>query len=347
MSHKESPTIGLVGAGGISRSHLPALLEQAKEVLVFSEEGAPELVRDFAQTTDTPLRAVNTFAQLLDASDVVDVVTPTNTHYPIVRAALEAGRDVISEKPLTRTDSDARDLVEIARSAGVRLIPAHVVRYFPEYAALKAAVDGGELGDIAVLRFTRSGAHPRNPWFSDTALSGGLIMDQMIHDLDQARWIAGEIRTVYAARTRTTAAGQPVEAAHVILTHNSGAITECSGVWGPQGLPFTTSYSAAGSRGTLSHSSAAERGYIAEITHPARTKPDDGFLPDIDPVEDPYTLEIRDYLRSFRDGEPARLTASDGLQAVRIANAALRSIETGQPVELTDDVPAAEKGSQP
>ncbi|MBK0297482.1 gfo/Idh/MocA family oxidoreductase, partial [Bacillus sp. S34] len=66
--------------------------------------------------------------------------------------------------------------------------------FFPAYVRLKEAVTTGLLGDLAVLRFVRSGAFPtRTPWFADRALSGGIVMDQMIHDIDIARWVAGEV----------------------------------------------------------------------------------------------------------------------------------------------------------
>ncbi|AZZ38608.1 gfo/Idh/MocA family oxidoreductase [Acidipropionibacterium jensenii] len=152
------PVIGLVGAGGISRAHLPALLELGSRVLVRRRTGAEALVAAHSEAP-VPLEIVDSLAELLDRSDVVDVVTPTPTHLDIVRAALEAGCDVVCEKPLARTAADARELADCAAATGSRLFPAHVVRYFPEYLALKRAVDRGEAGRLAVLRFL---AHP-NP----------------------------------------------------------------------------------------------------------------------------------------------------------------------------------------
>jgi myo-inositol 2-dehydrogenase/D-chiro-inositol 1-dehydrogenase len=221
--------------------------------------------------------------------------------------------------------------VEAARTAGLQLYPAHVVRYSPEYALLKNAVDQGLLGELAVLRFVRSGSFPVRAWFADMNLSGGIIMDQMIHDLDLARWVAGEVVRVSAIRHRTGTPEQPVEGAHVTLTHASGAITHCSGIWGPAHLPFTTEYSVTGSLGSLSHSSRAERSFIAELADGAEA---DGFLPEIDPAENPYFLELDSFLAAFAGRGTPRVSAEDGLAAVRIANAALESLSTGQPVVL-------------
>ncbi|MCU1529128.1 MAG: dehydrogenase [Frondihabitans sp.] len=319
------PTIGLVGAGGIAHAHLPNLLRLG-HVIVHSEVGADELVARYGG------EVVDTLDELLERADLVDVATPTYTHHDVVRRALEAGKNVVSEKPLARSDDDADDLVETARELGLQLYPAHVVRFFPEYVRLKEAVDRGLLGDLAVLRFSRSGAFPtRTPWFGDRALSGGIIMDQMIHDLDIARWVAGEVVRVSAVATRRGDAEHPVEAAHVLLSHASGAISHIAGIWGPTHLQFTTEYSVTGTLGTLAHSSLAERNYVADLESPAAAN---GLLPELDPTEDPYFLELREYLAAFAGGPTPRVTADDGRVAVRIANAALESLATGQPVDL-------------
>ena len=317
--------IGLVGAGGIAHAHLPNLLKLG-EVVVHSTAGAPELVAAFGG------QVAHSLPDLLDRVDVVDVAVPTFAHAEIVRAALAAGKPVISEKPLALTDADAADLAARAESAGLPLYPAHVVRFFPEYVRLKEAVDAGTLGDLAVLRFSRSGAFPtRTKWFADHALSGGIIMDQMIHDLDMARWIAGDVVRVSAVTARIPDDENPVEAAHVLLTHASGAISHVAGLWGPQHLAFSTEYSVTGTRGSLAHSSPVERDYRADL---AASGTSDGYLPQIDPAEDPYYLELREFLRAIQGGPAPRVTAADGVAAVSLANAALRSLETGQPVEV-------------
>jgi myo-inositol 2-dehydrogenase/D-chiro-inositol 1-dehydrogenase len=329
-----SPRIGLVGAGGIAYAHMPGLLRLGS-VVVYAQDGAPELAAAFASAASaagTSITVVDSLDELLAAVDLVDVVTPTFAHAEVVRAALAAGKDVVSEKPLARTDADAADLAERARAAGRQLYPAHVVRFFPAYVRLKEAVTTGLLGELAVLRFVRSGAFPtRTPWFADRALSGGIVMDQMIHDIDIARWVAGEVVRVSAVSVRGGTDAEPVEAAHVLLTHASGAISHVAGVWGPQHLGFSTEYSVTGTLGSLSHSSRAEQDYVADLAAPEAL---DGFLPQVDPADDPYGTELQEFVAAFAGGTVPRVTAEDGVAAVRIANAALESLETGQPVGL-------------
>ncbi|WP_144712885.1 Gfo/Idh/MocA family protein [Curtobacterium pusillum] len=326
--------IGLVGAGGIAVAHVPGLL-QLGDLVVHSQDGAQALAATFADAAARAGRTItvaDSLDDLLAAVDVVDVVVPTPAHATVVRAALAAGKHVVSEKPLARTDADAEDLVARAADAGLQLYPAHVVRWFPAYRRLHEAVTTGLLGDLAVLRFSRSGAFPtRVPWFGDRAQSGGIVMDQMIHDLDVARWVAGEVTRVSAVSVRAGSSDAPVEAAHVLLTHASGAISHVAGLWGPQHLAFSTEYSVTGTLGSLSHSSLAEEDTRSDLATPAAV---DGFLPAVDPAEDPYALELADFVAAFDGGPLPRVTAADGAVAVRLANAALASIESGQPVEV-------------
>jgi predicted dehydrogenase len=325
--------IGLIGAGGISNSHLPHLLTLGADVYVYSEDGAEDLVARHGGTV------VDSLDELLATVDYIDVATPTFTHHALVKRALEAGKHVISEKPLARTDAEADELSALAHQLGLQLYPAHVVRFFPEYVLLHDAVVDGQLGDLAVLRFSRSGAFPtRTPWFADRALSGGIIMDQMIHDIDIARWVAGPVTRVSAVSSRAGDETAPVEAAHVLLTHSSGAISHIAGLWGPSHLPFTTEYSVTGTEGSLSHSSAAERNYTTHLLAP---KGPSGLLPDVDPAENPYFAELREFTTAFAGQGVPRVTAAEGAEAVRLANAALRSLDTGQPVEITAEPSAS------
>ena len=172
-----------------------------------------------------------------------------------------------------------------------------------------------------MLRFYRSGAFPvRSAWFADLDRSGGIVLDMMIHDLDIARWVAGEVTQVSATWSRRGDGNQLAEAGHVLLTHASGAITHVAGVSGAAHLPFTTGYFAAGTGGTLEYDRAAEQGFVADLARgPARGE----AVPQTDPAEDPYFLVLADFLEAIRHGTPTRVTAADGAAAVRIATAAL------------------------
>ncbi|HET9126609.1 MAG TPA: Gfo/Idh/MocA family oxidoreductase [Propionibacteriaceae bacterium] len=320
------PRIGLVGAGGIASAHLPGLRAAAGELRVFSEAYGPAFGKDAG------VRRADSLDDLIDWAEIIDVATPSDTHYRIAAQALTAGRHVICEKPLALRVEDAAELVALAERHGVRLFPAHVVRYFPAYAEAKRAVDAGALGPLAVMRFVRSGSFPWQPWFADTRRSGGVVGDLMIHDVDIARWFAGEVVRVSAVRHRLDEGDRPVEAAHVLLTHASGTITQVAGLWGAPDLRFGTEFSVTGTLGALTYSSAAEENYVVD---PAHLVTGSNFLPAREADDDdPYTQEITSFVAACLGGPAPRVDAGDGLEAVRIAVAALTSIGTGQPVDL-------------
>lgn len=320
--------VGLVGAGNISALHMRAWQEYGADVTVFSLQGAEELARRFGASTAPDLES------LLDAVDLVDIVTPSGTHEEIALAAIAAGRHVICEKPLASTPEGAERIVLAARAAGVRVFPAHVCRYFPEYVEMKRQLDAGRIGRPAVVRLSRvAAAPPPGSWFFDEDAGGGVIRDLLIHDLDLARWLAGEVTSVYAVQSPASrgAAMHSCVVAQVVLTHEDGAICVVHGSWGPAGMPFRTTVDVAGSAGTLHYSSRGEDAVVFEGSSRADG---DSYLPAIVGAS-PYSQEIREFAEAIREGGDARVSDADGIAAVRIADAAYLSIRSGEPVRIT------------
>jgi predicted dehydrogenase len=98
-------------------------------------------------------RVTGDFAELLAAGDVdaVVIATPVPTHYPLARAALEAGKHVFVEKPPAMRAAEMEELIGLAEAAGLVLMPGHLLLYHPAVQKLKELVDGGELGDVLVV----------------------------------------------------------------------------------------------------------------------------------------------------------------------------------------------------
>lgn len=329
--------IGLIGAGGIAHEHLPAWLSWGATVVVFSHAGSEALVGRFGG------RVADTLEELLASVDVVDVVTPTLTHAGLCRAALDAGLPVVCEKPLARTAAEAASVAAAFEAAGVALYPGHVVRFFGEYAAMHDAVAAGAIGDVAVQRFTRTGSAPAADWFHDDALSGGILLDQSLHDLDFARWNAGEVATAYAQE----ASAGGVRSVQVVLTHIGGAVSFVQGTWARPGTTFRTTFDIAGTRGVLTHDSSAypalsiDRGDVAAVGAGRVVRAGRGLLPAM-AYESPFRTELGEFLVALRGGPPPRVSAGDGVEAIRIAEAAQRSLDTGLAVPVAADPAASE-----
>lgn len=320
-------TVGLIGAGGISRVHADAWRALGARGYVTSLDGAEEIAAAYG------FEVVADVDELIDLVDLVDIVTPSSTHADFALRAIARGRDVICEKPLAATAEAAAEVAAAAEEAGVRLFPAHVVRYMAEYAAIKDAVGAGHIGEIAVQRFSRTGSAPQSPWFFSERAGGGVIRDLMIHDLDQALWFAGPVDTVYAVQNPPTVDDQvPVPvSSHVVLTHRSGVISHVHASWGLPGTPFRTSVEVAGSDGRLRYDSAEDR---AQRTDAVLDDTATDYLPPMSPQESPYYAEIADFVAAVREHRDARVGPSDGIRAVAVAEAAMASIASGAPVTV-------------
>ena len=228
---------------------------------------------------------------------------------------------------------DAKDVAAAARAAHVQVYPAHVVRFFPEYAAMHEAVEQGKIGALAVLRFSRGGEGATSDWFYDEAQSGGIILDQMIHDLDQARWTAGDVVQVFAVQNPPTVHGNVPRnvVVHVTLTHLSGAISHIQGIWGPRGMDFRTSFDVAGDAGVLRFDSSASGTVVENLCTP---EPGSSYLPPDSAEESPYLTQLREMAQAFEGGPTPRVSLDDGIIAVALAEAAQASIATGSAVEF-------------
>lgn len=306
--------IGVIGAGSMAATHVAAWHSLGARVHVWSPTTAAAFARDNDCTAAPSLDA------LLNQCAIVDITSPTPLHDEHVRAAISAGRPMICEKPLARTADTARDLATAAEAAGLALLPAHVVRYMTPYAEAHAAVESGELGAVQSASFSREGSTPAGgTWFDDDAASGGILFDFLIHDYDQAHWMFGEVLRVEATQDPPTVDGvvPALVEAIVTLTHASGMVTTVSGRWGPAGTPLRTSFRIEGEKVVLEDETP--RG-----SSPAHAQPD----------SDPYAAQLADLAAAIIEGTQPRVSAVDGVAAVRIAEAAHRAAASGTAVGL-------------
>lgn len=295
--------VGIVGAGGIAPPHIEGWLALGADVSILRRTDADLLAAQHG------IRIVDGLDALIDRVDVVDIISPTPTHLDVARAAFTSGRHVVCEKPLATTANEAKDMIDAARAAGVRLFPAHVVRYFEGYRMLHERI--AEVGTLTELTFRRTVAAPDAAWFYAEDAGGGLIRDLMIHDLDQALWLAGSVVEVSATQDPPAVGGQvtPPLSAHVTLTHANGAMSHLRADWLEPGTPFRSQVEVAGADGILR------------------------FDTDAEPEDDaPYRAQLADFVDAIRTGRDARVTPEDGLAAVALVDAAYASLAGRRPV---------------
>jgi predicted dehydrogenase len=326
--------VGIVGAGFMGTTHAAGWAETPAEIVGVTAETQQEagaLAKRYNAKVYPDLDA------LLADVDVLDICSPTHLHHEMALKAAAAGKHIVCEKPLARTTKQAQEIVNACRQAGVQLLVAHVVRFFPEYALAHSAVMEGQIGNPAVIRLHRGSYRPKKPagnWFLDEDKSGGILMDLMIHDYDYARWVAGEVESVSARRVTELHPDAPVDYGLVILRHRSGALSHIAGAWAYPPPTFRTHLEIAGDRGLIEFDSGGTAPIQNLILKTGGSDAPDVALPSSPVSESPYTTQIKEFYGALADGEPARVSATDGLVAVQIAEAALESAHTGQPVKL-------------
>lgn len=170
--------------------------------------------------------------------DLVDLCVPNDEHARLAIRALEAGKHVLVEKPIALGLDEAGAMVSAARKADRRLMVAHVLPFFPEFAFAREAVASGRFGGLKAAQFKRVIAKP--DWSSgiaDADRSGGPAIDLHIHDTHFVGLVAGPPRAV---RSRGVVEGGAVVHLDTQYLYGEGgpAVSCVSGALGQPGRPF-------------------------------------------------------------------------------------------------------------
>lgn len=302
--------IGIVGTGAMGRAHAAAWQATPARLVGFVSRDPASLL-----ALRHNARVFDSVASILPHIDALIICSPTPQHAEQTLAAAAAGVHIVCEKPIARTLDDALLMRAECQRAGIRLLIAHVLRYFPDYAAAHEALRAGTLGTLQRLSLKRAGAAPEQPWFANLDASGGPLLDLMIHDFDYARWISGDVAWVEARWS-----GGFTAHARVTLGHVNGSVTEIEGGWHLSPGAFETHLQITGTIAAVEASSDDPPTASAQAST-------------LDAV-DPYVAQARDFYAALSSGHAPRVSAEDGIEALRIALAAMRAAESSQRIPV-------------
>jgi myo-inositol 2-dehydrogenase/D-chiro-inositol 1-dehydrogenase len=342
---------GLIGFGAWGSHHARAIAKtpgaELTAVAALSEES-----RAAAAAAHPAAAVCADYRELLrrDDVDVVDVVLPSDLHFEVGMAALEAGKHLLMEKPLALTVADCDRLCAAAEARGKLLAVGFELRVSSLWGEVKRLMDAGAIGrpqHLLIELWRRPYRQGARGWRYDARRVGNWILEEPIHFFDLARWYlagAGDTVSVYAS-ANSKQPGRPE------LQDNFAAIVRFA-----DGAQAVITQTLAAFEHHQTAKATGEAGALWAEWHGAMDRDDrpafslrhfDGrsvrAVPIPTPAGELFELEeeIAMVVRSVREGTPAAATGLDGAWAVALCEAAQASVQRGAPVAVADFRPGA------
>jgi scyllo-inositol 2-dehydrogenase (NAD+) len=330
--------MGVVGLGRMGAMHARYVARGVPGATVVAVADAdPERARRIG----AELGAAHVFAsaaELAACSDVdaVLVATPSVRHPDDVAAVAAAGKDILSEKPLSLTEAGGARAVAAAAHAGVRLQVGLMRRHDADYLRAHERLRTGACGRPVLFKSLQFDPEPPPVAYADPSVSGGIFVDMGIHEFDLARWLMDdEVVEVHAWGSTIGVPGlagvDDYDSAVVSLRFASGAT-------GAVELARTAVYGedvrteVVGTDGSVfvghlpfGHGAHAGRGSVtADTVDPSATLR----------FASAYAAQVEAFVRAIVEDRPVTPTGEDATAALRIALAARRSASEGRPVRV-------------
>ncbi|MCO4315725.1 inositol 2-dehydrogenase [Phyllobacterium sp. 21LDTY02-6] len=324
---------GLLGAGRIGKVHAKAIAGNAQARLVAVADAFEQAASSLAADYGCEIRSIDEIEKASDI-DAVVICTPTDTHADLIERFARAGKAIFCEKPIDLDLSRVKACLNVVSETNAVLMVGFNRRFDPHFAAVRKAVDDGAVGDVEMV--TIISRDPGAPPAEYITRSGGIFRDMTIHDFDMARFLLGEepvAVTAHASVLVDRKIGElgDYDSVSVILSTASGRQCLISNsrratygydqrieVHGSKGLV------AAENQRAVSIEIANGQGYTRPPLH-------DFFMTR---YTEAYANEIAAFIETIAKGTRASPSGEDGLAALALADAALRSVKEGRTITL-------------
>lgn len=206
------PRIGMIGTGGITETHCKAYTKSGYEVVAMCDlivERAEKRSAKFYPKADV----YTDYRKVLERTDidVVDIATHPADRLPLIEAALQAGKHVLSQKPFVLDLDTGERLVQLAESKGVKFAVNQNGRWSPHFAYIRHAVREGLIGELTSMHF---GVHWDHTWVQGTPFEkifDVILYDFSIHWFDIGSHLLGDKQINSVIASRSYCAGQTIE----------------------------------------------------------------------------------------------------------------------------------------
>ena len=329
--------VGIIGAGRIGRVHADSLTSRipGARALAIADISA-ESARSAAETHGIADYTADP-SELINSSDIdaIAICSSTDTHTRFIIESAQAGKHIFCEKPIDHDLAQIDAALQATAAAGVKLQIGFNRRFDPNHARLKQAIERGEIGEPHTMMIISRDPSP--PPIAYVKVSGGLMMDMMIHDFDMCRFLLGEVEEMYAigAVKVDPAIGEAgdIDTAKVLLRFENGVIGSIDN--SRQAVyAYDQRVEVFGSGGAAQ----TENRYANAVTiSDAQTVRRD--LPKrsiVDRYLESYTREMLAFVDAVENDKAVPVTGDDGRAPVVMALAGMRSMRENRPVKLSE-----------
>ena len=326
--------LALIGAGRIGRVHAMAVAAVANTAIKYVCDVHEPSAADLASLCGAQVANIDAIFEDKEI-DAVIIASATDTHASLLVRCADTGMPVFCEKPIDLNLASAKAVAEKIQASGVLCALGFNRRFDPQFAKLRDRVANGDIGTLETLLIISR--DPAPPPMDYIKVSGGLFRDMMIHDFDIARWVLDEpIHSVYATGSALVnpdigKAGD-IDTASVTLTSESGKIAIISNsrraVYG-----YDQRIEAFGSNGMLQAMNNSETNLVHSNASGVSTEVPLHFF--LERYEAAYRLELEDFIRALSQGGKPLADHNDGVESLRLAEAAVLSLTEGRAVELS------------
>ena len=324
---------GLLGAGRIGKVHAGAVAAAAGAKLVAVADAVPDAAQALARSSGAEIRTVDAILRAKDV-DAVLITTPTDLHADMIEQAARAGKAIFCEKPIDLSVERVRRCLDVVRAEKAALMIGFNRRFDPNFKEARARIASGAIGDVEMVSITSRDPGP--PPASYIERSGGLFRDMTIHDFDMAAFLLGEDPvTVFAAASNLVdpAIGRAgdVDSALLVLTTKSGKIAQISNsrraTYG-----YDQRIEVLGSKGMVSADNIRETTVEVADAGGYRRDPLLNFF--MTRYTQAYANEIAAFIAAVEANRPMSPSGEDGLKALVMADAAVKSLKEGRRIEI-------------
>ena len=220
--------LGMVGLGGATMQLLPSIVTDERVEIAGVVDADERARRDFADDFAVPAHESVEALAADPGVDAVYLATPHALHADQAVAALAQGTHVLVEKPLSLTVADCLRVVEASRASGAHVVVGHTHAFDRPVRALRDLLDHGDLGEVAMITSFNYGSflyRPRRPEELDTRLGGGIMFNQVPHQVDLVRLLGGGLVRSVRSSAFVLDPSRPTEGSHTtFLDFEGGAV---------------------------------------------------------------------------------------------------------------------------